>query len=74
MKYSDFIEEEVRVSEFGDDIITIKDKNTGVVLEEWHDNACVDYPEDLTWNRDIGSLFVRAFELGLKYGGRNETK
>ncbi len=34
------------------------------VVAHWNDSANTDYPEDLTWNRDISSLFIAGFEAG----------
>jgi len=30
----------------------------------WYDNANVDYPEDLCWNRAIRKVFNVGFEMG----------
>lgn len=42
----------------------VKLYKNGECIFTWHDNAHRDYPEDLTWTRDIGSLFWQAFKLG----------
>lgn len=38
----------------------------GEIVLSYNDNATFDYPEDLTWGRNIGELFRDAFELGKK--------
>jgi hypothetical protein len=35
----------------------------GEVVVSWNDNANVDYPEDLTWNRDISVLISEVERL-----------
>ncbi len=40
----------------------------GEVVFTWNDDANIDYPEDLTWGREIGELFHKAFALGYKQG------
>ena len=36
----------------------------GKVIATWNDDALIDYPEDLTWDRDIGSLVKQVFKAG----------
>lgn len=36
----------------------------GKHLFEWHNNANVDYPEDLSWDRMIAEVFWQAFNIG----------
>ena len=54
---------------------TCEIKYNGVVIGEWNDNANQDYPEDLSWNRDIGRLVSKIFESGFIQGKlENESK
>lgn len=43
-------------------------KADGVVIAGWNDDANSDYPEDLTWSRDIGSLCERIYESAERRG------
>lgn len=43
---------------------TLEIKYKGKVIGKWNDEANQDYPEDLTWNRDIGSFALEMFEAG----------
>jgi hypothetical protein len=38
----------------------------GNVVAEWNDWAICDYPEDLTWARDISKLVTNAYLSGMK--------
>lgn len=42
----------------------------GKCIFTWDDAAKYNYPEDLCWSRDIGSLFWKAFKLGATFGTR----
>lgn len=48
----------------GDGIIYCKSKQIGT----WNNEANCDYPEDLTWYRDIGSLYRESFKAGAEHG------
>lgn len=32
----------------------------------WNNEANIDYPEDLTWGREIASVFYKGIEIGKK--------
>ena len=36
----------------------------GECVFEWYANANQDYPEDLTWNREISDIFYEGIKLG----------
>jgi hypothetical protein len=46
----------------------------GEKIGEWNDYAICDYPEDVCWHRDIGSLFREAFEAGYNYAVKTREK
>ena len=47
-----------------DYVTTIIDNNTGKELH-WCNGIC-ENPEDMTWNRDIGSIAYTFFEAGIR--------
>ena len=52
----------------------VKVKMNGKTVFEWDNNANVNYPEDLTWERMIGGVFENAFELGKQFNYLNKKK
>jgi len=38
----------------------------GELMVDWYDDANIDYPEDLTWSRDIGKLVKQVERLKAK--------
>ncbi len=36
----------------------------GNIVYEWNDNANIDYPEDLSWSRDLSKIFEAGVKLG----------
>ena len=40
----------------------------GEVVADWNDEACCDYPEDLTSYRDIGYLIQQVYKKGYEDG------
>lgn len=38
------------------------------IVTTWNDEASHDYPEDLTWSRDIGSLVQNSVDFGYELG------
>lgn len=35
------------------------------IIYEWNNNSNTDYPEDLTWERDISEVFYSGLKLGM---------
>lgn len=38
----------------------------GNLVFTWNNEANLDYPEDLTWNREIASIFYKGVEVSKK--------
>ncbi|MBP7075097.1 MAG: hypothetical protein KBA81_06915 [Rhabdochlamydiaceae bacterium] len=49
------------MKEFEYDYETMEIKYKGKVIGKWNNEAHIDYPEDLIWDRDIGSLAREMF-------------
>lgn len=47
---------------------TCEIKYNGITIGTWNDEAHYDYPEDLTWDRDIGDLVCTIFDSGMLQG------
>lgn len=43
---------------------TLEISYQGKIVGKWSNEAIHDYPEDLTWDRDIGSFAVEMFKAG----------
>lgn len=39
----------------------------------WHDNAQIDYPEDLCWSRMISEVFEKGVEIGKRLASTEEA-
>lgn len=52
------------MKEFEYDYETMEIKYKGIVIGKWNNEAHYDYPEDLTWDRDIGSFAREMFLAG----------
>ena len=46
----------------------------GVKIASWNDEAVQDYPEDLTWRRDIGVLVRECVDNAYKLGVEDSLK
>ena len=56
------------------DFETMEIKYGDTVIESWNDDALMDYPEDLCWRRDIGSLVHNIFKAGYEFGKKENDK
>lgn len=52
---------------YDENVYCIVDED-GVVIDQWNDEAVIDYPEDLNLSRDIGALIRKMYEAGYKKG------
>lgn len=57
------VEKSTTRNEYGDSVIRL---TVGGKEFVWFDNAHVDYPEDLCWDRMISDVFWSGFEMGAR--------
>lgn len=53
------------------DVVSVVRKASKEVVMEWDDSAHVNYPEDLTWNRSISSVFWSGYDEAAKQRKEN---
>lgn len=53
-----------RTDRFGDPVVEVFHKEERIFV--WNNLANVDYPEDLTWSREISEVFWAGVDLGRK--------
>ena len=46
----------------------------GEKVTTWNDDANQDYPEDLTWDRDISGLVIASIEAGYNLGQKKKVE